>query len=106
MTADDVFELCQEDFCAVERLDFERLPEGYPRPWINGGVMVVRPNQQRYGFLVNERLPRGYELHSFLDEAFLVEVMAEDNEALGTTKFLDWEYNSCSQAHFDLFDWW
>jgi len=103
--SDMLFRECEDsDFCSVERQHSDELEDDWPKPWINGGMLVVRPSAERFRYLIEERLHQDYPYDGFLDEAFYITVLAEGERGLGKGKLVNWIYNTCSQDFFDHMD--
>ena len=77
--ADEIFNECDKDFCAVGR---DKIPEGtaysesnLDAQLFNAGVMVIRPNKNTYDYLVREALP-AFQHDGIIapDEHFLADI--------------------------------
>ena len=55
--ADQIFNECDKDFCAVGRDKISGLETHLDAQLFNAGVMVIRPNKNTYEYLVHEALP-------------------------------------------------
>lgn len=99
--AGQVFEVCEEDLCAMECASAFVGHDDDEVQLLSAGALVVRPNHDKFDCLVNVALPE-HKCDPCLDEALLSEVLLSSarSQKMGAIKLLPWARSACSFAFF------